>query len=228
MQHSTSAAQSEPVPSNKFLKYAEKQHNYKVSDAPNLRYEAYQSLLDNRIRSAWVSYTASLSIGHVSASSFHVSPSASCLRAYKIPQLHALYLTPSNFAAVATPLYIDPTSSSLAVRLTIARQLRIAASAELLKSSHSKRIDIEELYREADKAWEALDSLLGDDDWFFGESEAGLFDAGVFAYTHLILGFDVEGGLTWADRRVAAGLRWKGGLVKHQERMLAMFYGEEI
>lgn len=129
---------------------------------------------------------------------------------------------------MATPLYINPTSSSLPVRLTIAHQLRTAASAELLKSSYSKRIDVEELYREADKAWEALESLLGENEWFFGEREPGLFDAGVFAYTHLILGFDVVGGLMWADRRVAAGLRWRGGLVKHQERMLERYYGVEI
>ena len=42
-----------PVPSNKLSKYAA-EHGEKVEESPSIRYEAYQSLLDYRIRNAWV------------------------------------------------------------------------------------------------------------------------------------------------------------------------------
>ena len=46
---------------------------------------------------------------------------------------------------------------------------------------------MDDIYSEAEKAFEALSFLLGDDEWFFGSVKPGLFDAAVFAYTHLLL-----------------------------------------
>jgi metaxin len=43
-----------PIASNKFVKYAT-EHGDKVEESSSMRYEAYQSLLDHRIRNAWVS-----------------------------------------------------------------------------------------------------------------------------------------------------------------------------
>jgi metaxin len=42
-----------PVPSNKLVKFAS-ENGSKVKEPPSTRYEAYQSLLDHRIRNAWV------------------------------------------------------------------------------------------------------------------------------------------------------------------------------
>ncbi|KAB8290657.1 hypothetical protein EYC80_008298 [Monilinia laxa] len=135
--------------------------------------------------------------------------------------LHALYLTPSNFRTIATPLYIDPTSSSPLVRLYTSHQLRSAAEAELRKSAEI--IDEDLIYREADRAWEALSLLLGEEKWFAGDGP-GIFDASVFAYTWL-LGNE---GLEWekGDKRLSQGVeRWEN-LVKHRERIFRRCWGE--
>lgn len=42
-----------PIPSNKLSKYAA-EHGSKIEESPSIRYEAYQSLIDYRIRNAWV------------------------------------------------------------------------------------------------------------------------------------------------------------------------------
>ncbi|TGO30831.1 hypothetical protein BPAE_0003g01160 [Botrytis paeoniae] len=135
--------------------------------------------------------------------------------------LHTLYLTPSNFRAIAAPLYIDPASSSLPVRLYTAHQLRSAAESELRKSAEI--IDEEMIYREADRAWEALSLLLGDEKWFAGDAP-GLFDASVFAYTWLL----GDEGLGWGkgDKRLAEGVgRWRN-LERHRDRVFRRCWGE--
>jgi metaxin len=134
-------------------------------------------------------------------------------------QLYTLYLSPANFSSVAYPLYILPTSTNLLVRLSLSHTLRTAATAELLK--HSPVIDANDLYSEADKAFEALSSLLGNDDWFFGETHPTLFDASVFAYTQLLL----DERMQWTDGKLPAALRRRGNLVEHRERVLARYFG---
>ncbi|CAD6447373.1 6ff8c967-3e58-425d-9619-6570839eab8d [Sclerotinia trifoliorum] len=182
-----------PIPSNGLIKYA-KEQGKKIPEARSRKLEAYQALLDNNIRNAW---------------------------------LHTLYLTPSNFNTVATPLYINPTSSSLLVRLYSAYQLRAAAESELRKSAEI--IDADLIYKEADRAWEALSLLLGGDEWFEGD-RPGVFDAAVFAYTWLLGG----GGLGWwegdggkGDRRLPDGVERWGNLVRHRERVFRRCWGEE-
>ncbi|KAL8666756.1 MAG: hypothetical protein Q9202_001294 [Teloschistes flavicans] len=180
-----------PVSSAKLQEWASKNGRFAKEEPENMRYEAYMSLLDHRIRNAW---------------------------------LHTLYLTPANFTAVAQPLYIDPSTSSTAARYALSKNLQAAALAELLKTSTSPVIDIGMLYRESDNALAALSQLLGDHAWFFDEDAPGLFDAAVFAYTHLLL----DHGLGWRseEERLGRGLRdgrWKN-LIDHERRVFRKCY----
>jgi len=93
-------------------------------------------------------------------------------------QLYSIYLSAANFASIARPLYVNPSSSNRLVRITLSYQLRSAAEAELLKQTPI--IDADAIYRESDRAFEALSDLLGEDEYFFGEMKPGLFDASVF------------------------------------------------
>lgn len=111
------------------------------------------------------------------------------------------------------------TSSNLLVRISISHQLRAAAEAELLR--FSSIIDAADLYSEADKAFEALSTLLGEDEWFFGNDKPALFDASVFAYTHLLL----DDSLGWEEATLCHALRSRGNLVQHQRRLLHRYYG---
>jgi len=134
-------------------------------------------------------------------------------------QLYTLYLEPQNFSSVAYKLYLTSTSSNTLVRASISHQLRAAAKLELLK--HTSIIDVDDLYSEADKAFEALSIMLGDDSWFFGNERPALFDASLFAYTHLLLDDDLE----WKERKLCRALRRRDNLVRHRERLLVRYYG---
>lgn len=135
-----------------------------------------------------------------------------------IMQLYALYMTPSNFHSVAERLYIEPASSNGFVRLALSYQLRQAARAELLK--YFTIIDVEALFREAERAWAALSEQLGDDAYFFSQEKPGLFDANVFAYTHLLL----DGSMGWSDTRIQSGLKDCKNLLEHRERLLRLYF----
>ncbi|OCK79375.1 hypothetical protein K432DRAFT_393960 [Lepidopterella palustris CBS 459.81] len=176
----------EPVSSDKLQKWALNNGGAAVEEPSDLRYEAYLSLLDHRIRRAW---------------------------------LYSLYLT-SNFTSIAESLYVLPTSSNSLVRLAIAYELRAAAEAELLK--HSTIVNAESLYEDAKEAFGALETVLGDDEWFFGAEKPGLFDASVFAYTHLLL--DDGLGKGWAESRLQNIVMQRGKLVAHRGRILAAYY----
>lgn len=87
------------------------------------------------------------------------------------------------------------------------------------------RIDPEQIYRDAGKAFDALARLLGESEtgWFFGRQEASEFDAALFAYTCLVMeeqGW--HGGLKWGDGAVLGGLvenAGEGELVRHRARI---------
>ena len=132
--------------------------------------------------------------------------------------MYTLYLTQSNFRSVADRLYIHPTSRNPFVRMTLGYQLRQAAAVELLKPSPV--IDVELLFREAEKAWEALSVLLGDDEYFFSQEVPGLFDASVFAYAHLLL----DEGMRWSDTRLQEGLKKHENLVRHRNGLLDVYF----
>ena len=121
---------------------------------------------------------------------------------------------------MAKPRYILPTCSNPLGRQTISYQLRQAAATELLKQSPA--IDVESLFRDAEKAWEALSELLGDDGYFFAEETPGLFDASVFAYTHLLLSETMG----WKDKKLADALAKHDNLVRHSERISHKYFDE--
>jgi len=132
--------------------------------------------------------------------------------------LFTLYIDNSNSASVAKRLYINPTSSNTFVRFALMRQLKNAARDELLK--YSSIIDEDDLYADAKQAFQALSTLLGDNNHFFGTDQPNLFDAGVFAYTHLLL--DINMG--WKVTRMADGLRRFENLVQHRQRILSTYF----
>ena len=157
----------------------------KQAEAGNMRHEAYNSLLDHHIRSAW---------------------------------LFTLYLDKLNFEAVAKRLYIYPASSNVFVRMTLAYQLQHAAEEELLR--YSAYIDEDDMYAQAGKSFQALSTVLGDDENFFGMPQPGVFDASVFAYTHLLL----DSNLRWQNKRVSDALRRNPNLVHHRQRILDKYF----
>ena len=175
-----------PVPSSRIMKWASSQTGQKEDDA-GMCNEAYSSLLDHRIRSAW---------------------------------LYHLYLDPANFSRVAVPLYIATTSSNRFVRLALGRQLQQAARDELVK--YTSVIDGQELLDRADRAFEALSVLLGDDEFFFGHGQPGLFDASVFAYTYLLLSNEME----WEKTAMTRSVKKYTNLVQHQHRLQMDYFPE--
>lgn len=74
--------------------------------------------------------------------------------------------------------------------------------------------------REAEEAFVALSQLLGEGEWFFQQNRPGLFDAGIFAYTHLML--DEKLGL--GENRFKAMLTRYGNLVAHRERIREVYF----
>lgn len=100
----------------------------------------------------------------------------------------------------------------------MARQLQQAARDELLKFSDF--IDVDDLEIEASRAFEALSTLLGDDEHFFGRETPGLFDASVFAYTYLLL----DDSLGWKQNPLALHLKAHDNLVQHQRRLAERFF----
>lgn len=134
-------------------------------------------------------------------------------------QLYSVYLS-ANSVAIAEPLYILSTSSNPFVRLVIAKELSRAAENELFK--FSAIIDAEELHKQAAEAFVALETALGEHDWFFGAERPGLFDASVFSYTHLLMSDDL--GLGWANTHLRDALLSRKNLVNHRNRISASFY----
>jgi metaxin len=137
-------------------------------------------------------------------------------------QLYSIYLSP-NSTSIAEPLYILSTSTNTFVRLTTAYELRRAAEAELLK--HSAVINADSLYKDAEEAFDALETLLGDGAWFFGNEKPGLFDASVFSYTHLLL--DDEFGRGWVDTRLRDAVLQRSGLVRHRARIADEYFSND-
>ena len=80
---------------------------------------------------------------------------------------------------------------------------------------------MDDIYSEADKAFEALSILLGEDTWFFDNDRPALFDASVFAYTQLLL--DDE--LGWKEKKLCQVLRRRDNLVQHRERLRVRYFG---
>ncbi|KAI1615461.1 hypothetical protein EDD36DRAFT_189479 [Exophiala viscosa] len=132
--------------------------------------------------------------------------------------LYYLYLDDNNFRSAAWPMYVETASTSYAVRTSLAQQLRGAAREELLKTNTI--IDGQELYSKAEEAFKALSWLLGDDQFFFGQTTPGLFDASLFAYTQIILDDDLE----WKTPTLKLALQRYDNLVQHRARLVRGFF----
>lgn len=83
-------------------------------------------------------------------------------------------------------------------------------------------IDPEILYSDAEEAIAALESVLGSNKWFFDAKRPGLFDASVFAYTHLLM--DESLGNGWDDTRLRDIVLRQKGLVAHRNRILTTYF----
>ncbi|KAI1453528.1 hypothetical protein F4805DRAFT_363125 [Annulohypoxylon moriforme] len=171
-----------PVPSTQLEQYAAENGTTKIPDSSNPKIEAYESLLDDRIRNAW---------------------------------LYALYLSRAN-TALLSQLYINSVSASRIVRKTTLYHLRNAAEGDILRSSGTPVVNARALYEGARGAFEALSTVLGDEDWFFGTAQPGLFDAKVFSYTHLLL----DERLVWGDWTLTEIVMEFPNLVAHRDRIL--------
>ncbi|KAK0635573.1 hypothetical protein B0T17DRAFT_624314 [Bombardia bombarda] len=192
-----------PTGSLPFLLPARTTDTKTAPEPETLRLDAYQALLDLPIRNAW---------------------------------LQALYLD-SDQSALLDRLYIEPASSSRWIRTTLRHQLRRAAEQEILKTTStpsSTTVDDKALYAAAWDAFNALAVLLAESEtgWFFSSPAPTLFDASVFAYTHLMLQLldapddddEVHGGLMPPRsnlRRLGAMVRnaGSGELALHQRRV---------
>jgi metaxin len=132
--------------------------------------------------------------------------------------LYLLYLDPENFHHVAKRLYVTPSSSNTFVAMALSYQLRDAATQEIVKTTPV--VKAEDILDEAVEAFEALSTLLGEETWFFGSERPTLFDACVFAYTHLLL----DEGMGWRCNPLAERLAGFANLVGHRERILREYY----
>ncbi|KAK3351440.1 hypothetical protein B0H65DRAFT_118018 [Neurospora tetraspora] len=199
-----------PIPSSKLHDYALKYGTSNPPEVSALRLDAYQALLDGPIRNAW---------------------------------LQALYRDP-EYTDLLDRFYITPASSSYWVRGALRHQLRRAAEAEILKTGPggaastalSLLVDEDSVYRAALNALEALATLLSESEtgWFFGAETPTIFDASVFAYTHLMLKYmsDAKGeageeqGSVVASRRLGNMVRSAGSgeLEQHHHRLFELLW----
>lgn len=140
--------------------------------------------------------------------------------------------------------YITPASSSFWVRGALRHQLRRAAEAEILKTGPGGAastaltllVDEQAVYRAAVHALEALATLLSESKtgWFFGAETPTLFDASVFAYTHLMIEYlsdaksesGEEEESIFASRRLGDMVRRAGSgeLGQHHRRLFELLW----
>jgi hypothetical protein len=104
--------------------------------------------------------------------------------------------------------------------MTIWHQLRKAAEQELVKSLSSNTILENDIMQDANNAFSALSAQLGDDEWFFEQASPSLFDASVFAYTHLIL----DESMAWTNSPLSQMLVKYDNLVQHSVRIYRMYF----
>lgn len=104
--------------------------------------------------------------------------------------------------------------------MIVAHQLRDAAQSEISKAFSSDFILETQVVRAFTEAIDALSTLLGDEEWFFGQPSASLFDAGVFSYTHLLL----DDTLGWRENALGEQLKRRQNLVQHREKLRNMYF----
>ncbi|ROT35322.1 hypothetical protein SODALDRAFT_300717 [Sodiomyces alkalinus F11] len=208
-----------PIPSgdtlfNHVLAHAPSPVPRSLAEPLSTRQEAYLSLLDARLRPAFL-YSLYLTPANTPVlSALYVDPTSSAffVRATLLRQVrHAaeseiLKTTRRGFLDVEA-LYADAQSAFAALETL------------LLQGISASKTDADETKTGGPTSAPFFSSSDDDDD--DDEEEAGLFDAEVFAYTNIIL----DQALCWNDTRLADLLRRFPGLVAHRERMLATYFG---
>lgn len=132
--------------------------------------------------------------------------------------LYMLYVQPDNFNAVAKRLYVQSASSNFFVNAVTSHQLQTAAIAEIQKTTPS--VSELDLIEDGQEALSALSTLLGTEEWFFGSEKPGLFDASVFAYTHLLQ----DEKMGWKENQLGNALQTLENLVEHRNRLLRLYF----
>ena len=121
------------------------------------------------------------------------------------------------------------------MRAVLAHELRTAARVEVRKIYPG--MEVARTYEGAAEAFAALETLLGQAEWFFGAAEPGVLDASVWAYTWL-----VGGGLESSDsaeepeqrkdiersglRVLREALQRCPGLEGHRERVWRRYFAD--
>ncbi|OHE95333.1 hypothetical protein CORC01_09344 [Colletotrichum orchidophilum] len=176
------------------------------------RQQAYQSLLDHRLRAAWLH-------------ALYLSPPNADL-------LSRLYIAPaSNNPLVRLTLAHQVRSAAEAEVLKVTRsavvdKARIHADARAAFKALAALLEESDSGAGSEKkggAAAAAAAEKGDGEWFFGCESPTLFDASVFSYTHLLL--DEEFG--WVDGSLSEILREFPILVRHRERLLERCFPDD-
>lgn len=98
--------------------------------------------------------------------------------------------------------------------------MQSAAEAEILRGCGGNLIRPDEIFDEAQAAFQALSTLLGQQQWFFDSSKPGLFDAAVFSYTHLLLDLPFHS----QESQLKSIVSNHGNIIAHRDRILNQYY----
>ncbi|KAH7025868.1 uncharacterized protein B0I36DRAFT_365519 [Microdochium trichocladiopsis] len=209
-----------------------------ISASQNHRLESYTALLDHAVRNAWL-YALYLDPANTELlRHWYIQPTSSAA----VVQTTTLYQL--RAAAEAEILKSSGgggggggASSGDILRVIYSQASRSVGPADSKKESNK-------LYEDARRAFGALATCLeeqqsaggggggaGGGGWFFGAEAPGVFDAAVFAYTHLILldpaaavaSSGCEAG--WGDRTLADIVREFPALVRHRDRVYERCWG---
>lgn len=208
-----------PIPSSRLETYVSP--NNKSSPSP--REEAYQTLLDTAIRSAWLHALYLSPLNTSLLEQLYINPTSSS-PLVRLAIRHQLRSAAEEQVVKST----SPTTGTNGWRLSVGETVLSADTFRLGKAS--SQIDPGQIYAEAEDAFAALGSLLSESEtgWFFGRTEPGVFDAAVFAYTCLVGGRE-QGGLAWGDGgRLGKMVERAGGgeLVRHRARIWEFCFGD--
>lgn len=162
------------------------------------REQAYQSLLDHRLRAAWLHALYLAPANADLLSRLYIEPAS------KNPVVRLTLSHQVRAAAEAEVLKVTRSAVVDVKRVHADARAAFEALAALLEENGSSRGS------NSEKGGE------DDGEWFFGCEGPTLFDASVFSYTQLLL--DEEFG--WVDASLSEILREFPVLVRHRERLL--------
>lgn len=98
--------------------------------------------------------------------------------------------------------------------------MQSAAEVEILRGCGGNLIRPNELFDDAQNAFQALSTLLGQQHWFFDGSKPGMFDAAVFSYTHLLLDLPFHS----QESQLKSIVANYDNLIAHRDRILSQYY----